>query len=108
MAIAFQEVPRKGYLWQIKCALLLHTVGQKSFAMNPTTIDKLHLTKKLSLPKPDSKKGTVKPYHLFDERYIETTFPHGDPHRVRKYEPATVCRHWRDVILNIHIWSLSG
>ena len=31
---------------------------------------------------------------------IETTPARLDPHRVRKCELATVCRHWRDVIVN--------
>lgn len=31
---------------------------------------------------------------------IETTLPLGVAHRVRKHELATVCRRWRDIILN--------
>ena len=31
---------------------------------------------------------------------IETTPAQCDPHRVRKHELETVCRHWRDIIVN--------
>ena len=41
------------------------------------------------------------------ETAIETMPAQYDPHRVRKHELATVCRHWRDIIANTpSFWSL--
>ena len=38
---------------------------------------------------------------------IETMPAQSDPHRVRKYELATVCRRWRDIIINTpSFWTL--
>jgi len=38
---------------------------------------------------------------------IETTPAQSDPHRVQKYELATVCRRWRDIIFNTPLfWTL--